>query len=288
VAHTSPIAMAALVDRLVNAKKALNEVKARGTVIAYPEGKSVLVIAPPNEHATWKKLVADFDQAQPVTTVNYTPRRFGVRETAKLIEQVVFGGTEPTGGARVVVDDLTGTLVVTATPSDQIAISDLMERLESTEFGPRRMLRSFPIKNRSVKDVAALLEKLLEQGILDEADEVVPAEPIQGPTAPMPAKTGSAAPPLVPTNQKGSDVTLTADESTNRLIALGEGRALEQIARLIDTLDLRASQVMVETMVVTLNDTQTMDLAVELQALGTAGDTFYRLGSLFGFGSPVF
>jgi general secretion pathway protein D len=75
---------------------------------------------------------------------------------------------------------------------------------------------------------------------------------------------------------------LTADEGTNTLIAMAEPRVLAQVESLLKTLDVRQPQVMLEVMMVSLTDAQTLDLGVELDKLITVADTKIRLSSLFG------
>lgn len=99
---------------------------------------------------------------------------------------------------------------------------------------------------------------------------------------------GAAAPSAAVSSYRGSDeppVTLTVDRGTNTLIAVGEPRILEQIEKLLATLDVRQPQVMLEVLVVTLTDGQTLDLGVELEKLSISGDTLIRLSSLFGLGT---
>ena len=279
-----PIAMVALLDSIRNAEKAAFGKTLQGTVVAHPGRRSVLILAPERSVVGLRDLVQRFDKKEALLTVNYATRRFGVAETAALVREVVEGGAEQ-GGARIVEDELTGTLVVTAGMSTHNEIGSLLERLESTELGPRQQIRSFPIKNRSVRELAELLEGLLEEGILDEVATPVGREAenvLQGPTALI---HGSA--PLAPLSSSDPtlDLTITADEGTNRLVSVGEGRVLDQLARLIETLDLPSSQVMVETLIVGLTESQVRILGVELQGRLSSGDTLYQLSSLFGLGS---
>ena len=80
-------------------------------------------------------------------------------------------------------------------------------------------------------------------------------------------------------------LTLTADEATNTLIAIGEPRVLAQLEKLLPTLDVRQSQVMIEAVLVSLSDAQTLALGVELEKIEMSGDTIIRLASLFGLSS---
>ena len=85
LSHTSPAALVALLERISQTKKTVLGEKQVGTVLAHPEGGSVLVVAPALERDVWEDLVRRFDRADPVQTLNYSPRRFGVRETSKLV-----------------------------------------------------------------------------------------------------------------------------------------------------------------------------------------------------------
>jgi hypothetical protein len=179
---------------------------------------------------------------------------------------------------------------VSATPAQHSEIEELLTRLESAGEGPHRPLRSFPIRNRPVEELQELLEGMLAKGVLKGSPDVQKAKSgvvedkvVQGVTAPIPALS---APPSIATDKLGDEVILTADRSTNRLLAMGNARVLEQLEALIRELDQRSPQVLVEAMVVTLSDTQTRELGVEISKLGTAGDTQWRLSSLFGLGSP--
>lgn len=297
VGHTTPVALVALLDRITNTKKTvLGDKQQKGTVIANTEGKSVLILAPSLELDVWRDLVRRFDKSEPVETLHYTPRRFGVAETGKLIIEVVQNASKEDAW-RMVTDELTGTLVITATPTQHKAIQDLLERLESVAQGPRRPMRSFPIKHRGVEELRDLLQSMLDAGALkgaaNEGDaskgkdmSMLPstiAQP-QGVTAPL--VTPNPVVRSLQSNELGEKVILTADKPTNRLIAMGEGRVLEQLGKLIAELDVKSSQVLVEALVVSLTDDQRRELGVELQGQGSSGDIKFRLSSLFGLGSP--
>jgi len=297
VEQANPVDLVALIERITTTKKAVFGEKPAGTVLANPEGRSVLLIAPAIEMDVWRDLVRRFDRVEPTQTVNYFPRRFGVRETASLVEQIVPVGSDRKGW-RVVADELTGALVVTASASQHAAIEDLFQRLESTSEGPRRPIRSFPVKNRGVEELKDLLQAMLDKGALEGLPDVqnaptgevvdrVPvdakAEQVQGPTGPIPALYKPAS---LSTKGLGDEVILTADKATNRLIAMGNARVLEQLGTLIAELDVRHPQVLIEALVVILTDDQTRSLGIELQKMGVNGEVQWRLASLFGLGSP--
>lgn len=285
VTHASPMAIVTLVERITNAKKAVFGDKGKGTLLAHPEGRSVLIVAPSSELDQWRSLVADFDRPQGATTVTYSPRRFGLADTAKLIEDVVHGAipTDAQEPWRLVVDALSGALVVTATPVRHAEIEKLFERLEAMAQTSRRPIRTFAIRHRNVEEVRELLQGLLASGALSQPAEPSAAseKPAQGVTAPL-----AVAPPPINIGEQGDEVVLTVDKPTNRLLAIAPARVLEQIEAVLREIDVRAPQVLVQAIVVSLSDSQTRELGVEFDRIGHDGDASVRLSSLFGLGSP--
>ncbi len=309
LARTSPVALAALVERIANAEKAAFGDRGRGVVLAHPEGRSVLVVAPVLELDRWRGLVEQFDRAELATTQNYSPRRFALSDLARLIEEAVRGGVAQDANEpwRLVVDGLSGTLIVTATPARHAEIERLLERLERLAPSVQRPLRSFPVKHRSALELRDLLQGLLDAGAVARtttesaaADSAVnpPVLPggvagakpsasptdrlVRGPTGPL---TKQPRPPLVG-GELGDDVVLSVDEPTNRLLVLASPRVHEQIAALLETLDVRTPQVLVEAIVVALSKSERFELGAEIAKLEVDGDVQARVASVFGLGLP--
>jgi type II secretory pathway component GspD/PulD (secretin) len=283
--HVSAVTMSALIERVVNARKTLVDTPLRGNALPLAETQSMLVVAPPSEMSWWRSTIAEFDRPEPVTTLHYIPRRFGLSDTAKLIEATVHetGAGDAPGTWKLVQDTLTGTLIVTTTPKKHAEIQDLLTRLDQTAEGPSKPLRAYPIKHRRVEDLLDLLQSLLDAGVLEQAkkDSAEPAAPVQG-------ATGEIKTPAASSLRSTADrrITIAADNGANRILAFGEAPLLDQLEQLIATLDVREAQVMVEALVVTLTESQSLQVGIELQSIGTSGGTSARFASLFGLGSP--
>lgn len=282
VEDASAVGLAGVLDRIVAARKLVSpESELKGKVQALPETNSLLLVAPENELEEWRQLIERFDRSEGVVTEHYQPRRFGLTETAQLIEQVVHppDSTERPGSWRLVEDGLTGTLILTTTPSRQREVARLLARLESTRTGARRPMKTFPIRNRQVAEVLEVLRQLLDAGAIEAPASIpVAGEGVEGPTASIPA-------PAVRSGRDEHQVVLTADEPTNRLIAVGEAALLDQLGPLIKTIDVRGHQVLVEAMVVSMTDSDAKALGVELRKVGVSNDVLYELSSLFGLGA---
>ncbi|NOT31009.1 MAG: hypothetical protein HOP15_11225, partial [Planctomycetes bacterium] len=285
IRNSTPTAVTALLERVTKAIEQVGRFKPEGVALAEPASGTILVVAPEPELLWWKEQIERFDQVQPAVTRNYIPRRFSIRETAKLIQEVVRGPVEGAAGWRLVEDELTGTLVVTATSAQHEEVERLLARLESSEPDARIALRAFPIRHRDVDEFLGLLESLLKGVPLPAATNNEEGAAGLNPTArdALPAPPSMIGGRPVP---EASDLSLSKDSGTNRILAVGAPRLLDELGRLIHELDVQHPQVLVETLIVTLSDSETRDLALELAKIGTQDGALWRLASLFGAGVP--
>jgi general secretion pathway protein D len=278
----------------------------------------VLIVAPKRVVDRWKQLITLADQREPVVTKTYTPKLFSVKEVGSLIQQIAGAVGGAGGGAaggsderfKVVIEEPTGSLIVTATPAQHERIEALMQRLDAVPGEARRPVRSFVVRNRPVTEFAATLQRLISAGVLEgNVDGAGGGSPSNGPPSGM-GQTPSmnmilppGSTPLVPTlaapappaarpsgvsrSQGGAQplaITLTADEPTNTIIAVGDGRLLDQLDALIKTLDVRQPQVMLEAVLVSMAEDDSVALGVEMSKLSTNGTASILLSSLFGIG----
>lgn len=297
--HTSAARLTAMLTSIVTARDLVEATTTRGRVVAEVGDRAVVLVAPPGELQQWQALIHQLDQAAPVETRTYSPRYFGIDEVARLIEQVVPSGAGAAGAQwRLVRDELTGSIILTATESQHREVEALVHRLDALPVESRRPVRSFRVRNRSVSEVVEVLERLMRVGVIDaaagEADGGSASDPDQralpdpeSAPAGRPARDEDETRPRRQTNsgEQAVALTLTEDEATSTIIAMGEPRLLEQVAQLIAALDVRQPQVLVEILIVSLSDSQTLDLGVELEKIEIAGDVRITLSSLFGLSS---
>ncbi len=285
VQYVGATRLATLVTTAVASKNAISKDELLGKVSPIEDGDSVMLVAPKARAAQWREMIEMFDRRQSVTTRSYQPRHFSLSEVSALMESIG-RDTSPRGSNeqwRLVQNDLTGTIVVTATTAEHERIEELIGRLDAAPAEARRPARTFPIRNRSVTELLAVLQQIIDIG-------ATPGTEASGGSAladeePVLDETGSVSPGLDLLSLDPSRLTLAADEATNTIIAIGDERELDRLAVLIETLDVRQPQVLMEVLVVSLNESDAIDLGVELQAIGVSGQTLFSLGSLFGLGS---
>ncbi len=298
--------LASSVTAAVTARNTMDRDSLVGKLTPQSGDEAVVLVAPEHEVQTWLELLGQFDRRQAVETRSYTPRHFALDEVEQLIEQTARDlGPRGSGGSggqwRLVTNDLTGALIVTATPSEHKKIEALIQRLDAVPAEARRPVRVFAIRNRSVHEIVDVLTQLIEAGVLEggayEASGNQKATTPRQQTQRAVLPRGAEPPPPAQAEPRGSgqrqatrsssitgepSLVLTADEGTNTLIATGDARRLAQLEQLIGQLDVRQPQVMIEVMVVSLTEGQTLDLGVELEKLQVYGETLITLSSLFG------
>ncbi len=291
-----------------------------GRLTPLVEGEAVVLVAPEHEKPIWTDLIERFDRRQPVDTRTYTPRSFSIDEVRALIEATARDdGPRGSGDQwKLVADELTGALIVTATPSEHENIEALFERLDAVPGDTRRPMRLFPIRNRPVDEIIGVLSQLVDAGVfaeggdaatgvIDESRSRSPASPVSpaggtrqrtlrdvlppGARSTLLAPPGGAAAEYMDSESRrrtsllfGSGLTLMSDAETNTLIAIGDARRLAQIEQLIERLDVRQAQVELEVLVIGLSDGETLDLGAEFEKLEISGSTLISLSSLFGLG----
>ena len=281
--HVPPLSMASLLEQVAQKRKGVDKAGLVGSALANPAGGSVLVVATEAEMPVWRALVERFDQGEALSRRNYVPRRFGLRETAALLREAI--GELPTASWKMVEDELTGTLIVTAPYGVHEEIEALLARIEAADPSGRRALRSFAVRHRDAEELLELLQSLLEEGAIASVGEIAAAAAVESPEA-APSPTEPAA-MRVEHEESGQELSLSVDLGTNRIVAFGDLRLLDELGELIAALDEAHPQVIVETLVVGLNESQMRDLGVEMRAAGVSGDVLGEVSSLFGLGAPV-
>lgn len=283
-----------------------------GGVITVIAGENILISDLTPRVAAAQAFLAQLDQRESVSMRVYTARHFPLSDVAQLIARTVGERAASDERWRLVEDPLTHSLIVTATASQHADIEQLIGRLDDQPATAVRPLRTYAIKNRPVRELLGTLNALISAGALNASSETSdmpgpdrdslrraaasttlrengPGTPIREASGRAPGESGHSAIPQdrgIGEPRIGSiRLSLTADEPTNSLLAVGEPAMLSQLESMLRTLDVRQPQVMVEVLLVSLTDTDTLNLGIELEKLDQIGDTALKLASLFGFGA---
>ncbi|MFG0242548.1 MAG: secretin N-terminal domain-containing protein [Phycisphaerales bacterium JB054] len=249
----------------------------RGDLIAGAGGRSILIVAPAPEIETWRTLIAQLDTRVAAETVTYSTGGLVASQVAgSLINLLGRDATE--AGFSVTADDLTGSLVVAGSPAQHERVAEILDRLAQSPEAVRRPTRTFRLLNRDAEEVVGVVQSLISSGMVSQSR----AAPVG---AARPAEGGDD--PRFAAHQRDTrELQLTADPATNSIIAIGEVAELERLERLLKDLDVRRPQVLLEVLIVSLSESDSLDLGVEIEALiNGPNDTVAKLSSLFGLSS---
>lgn len=271
--------------------------KLEGEVVPSPDARGVMIIAPASSIETWRGLVQSVDQLEPVETRTYPVLTHSPRDVASLIDTTIRQAPDlpPDPRFRVVVDQLTDSLVVTATASQHQAIEALLLRLETLPAGERRQMRAIPVKHRPAADVLAIVDSLISAGAVSFEAPSQSAPPTADERSGINRAPGGLLPdapdmPREPSERTSRptgpheepELTLTLDGGTSTIIAIGPPRVLDQVASLVTSLDVRQRQVELQVLLVSLSENQTRDLGAEIRGEVGIGEIDLKLSSLFG------
>lgn len=274
VRHADPVQVLAAVNA---ANERSPGRKLTGSLAQGPRPATLLLTAPEDEHERWQALLARFDVPQAAETRSYPLPAFGAEELDLLLDQVARSpGPRGSGDAwKIVRNPLAATLIVTATPEEHARVADLLAQIAAVPSDQRRATRTFTIRNRNAEDLRGSLSRLLGVSLGESPGAPIPAGTADGTTPRLDSPSTPAATPA-------SDLLLAVDPELNAIIAVGPPHLLDEAAALVQRLDQRQPQVLLEVMLVSLSEGQSKDLGVELQArIGDSG-TLIGLGSLFG------
>ncbi|MFO7956017.1 MAG: secretin N-terminal domain-containing protein [Candidatus Brocadiia bacterium] len=182
------------------------------------------------------------------------------------------GGAGPLPAPQFTADKRTNAVFVVAAEEDLPAIKETVESLDVEAKGPERPVRIYRLRNTKAEDILAILTELIQ-----DMEQAQPAaeegEEAEGPF-------GAAA------TTSGTGIKVVNDEKNNALVVAATREEHAWLEDLIDQLDKRRPQVLIEGWLVVLNDRGTRQLGVELAARASSGDTSGEAGTFFGL-TPV-
>ncbi|MFH1833852.1 MAG: secretin N-terminal domain-containing protein, partial [bacterium] len=244
--------------------------------------------------------------AMELSTRAYAPRYMNGDRAKELIDRVLLApGHDLVPPVSIHVDGASGRLFVTAEARTHEAISLLLDQEDHPLPETQRPLRIYRPRNRRASELLATLTQLLGEGVQvttagpapqraaprSQADSTPPGRS----TSQSPVRQVPPAPPAPPVSRsepdgrggdrlrvQGPDYVLTEDEHTNSILAIGTREFHAQLASLIEELDHRRPQVLIEMKLVAITLSESTDLGVELEShdLGDAWD--YLVFSSFG------
>ena len=158
-------------------------------------------------------------------------------------------GAEGAGGARVVADDRTNSVLISGEASSRLRFRTLITHLDT----PLEAGGDTQVRYLNYADAEKLAGKLKEQLVASSA-----------------AQPGAAAAPAASADKS---VMIWAEPETNALVITAPPKTMRSLMTVIDRLDIRRAQVIIEAMLVEVSKDATRDLGVNWIVDGS-GDNF--------------
>ncbi len=157
-------------------------------------------------------------------------------------------GADGASGARIVADDRTNSVLISGEASQRLRFRTLITHLDT----PLEAGGDTQVRYLRYADAEKLAAKLKEQSAASTA-----------------AQPGAAAPP----GGVDKSVTIWAEPETNALVITAPPKAMRTLMSVVDRLDIRRAQVIIEAMLVEVSQDATRDLGVNWVIDGS-GDNF--------------
>jgi len=171
------------------------------------------------------------------------------------------------GEAKILTESRTNSLLVMAMPDEMPRIKELVARLDVDVVERERNYHIYALENVSAEDLAETLDEFLQDAVQLE----------QGATAGN--QRGGA--PRASNNAR--EYVVVADAETNSLLIAANRTRYEELQSLIERLDRRQDQVLIETALIELTGRDFLDIGVELGFADVPG-----VGESGGFGVTGF
>ncbi len=189
---------------------------------------------------------------------------------------------------RSAVDQDAGLLVAASTPEVHEKIVSLKQDLDVPISDAQSPIRFYKLTNTTAADVLETIRALeSEEGFAEAGADGVGSDRIPGANLP-PSEPGEPPPGLSPDQRQQAEgttslqpirqtvrstrATMTADTNTNTIIIVAEPHVQQIYERLIEALDRRRPQVLVEVTIVTIDTSDDFSLGVAIGHEHTAGE----------------
>lgn len=164
------------------------------------------------------------------------------------------GGGMPT--VKMVADDRTNSVLVSGEASQRLRLKTLITHLDT----PLESGGDTQVRYLRYADAEKIAQKLTGQ--------------VQGIVAATTSGAAGAPPPATSSGTVDKNVTIWAEPQTNALVVTAPPKVMRSIMQIVDRLDIRRAQVLVEAILVEMSYDKSMDLGINWLIADTDADGF--------------
>jgi general secretion pathway protein D len=198
-------------------------------------------------------------------------------DTARVLNSLLAQTGETGGAVKIVADDRSNSILLSGDESTRLRVKTLVAHLDTPiDAGSETQVRY--LRYSDAEDLATRLKEQMSgtssSSSSSSSSSRVPYQPIpnaQGNTGPLPAPAAQNAAPAgqATVSLAGGTATIWADKATNALVITAGARSMRALNVVIDKLDIRRAQVLVEAIIAEVTVDKTADLGVNWAIDGT-------------------
>jgi len=222
-------------------------------LVAYPRGNMLLLTDSASNIQRIKHILSLLDRKDAVGVQLFTLKHASADKLATTITSLYGGGAGgvrapgAVGGVKAIAHQPGNMLIVIGAPQIINEVANVIEKLDIAPESDSGRLQVRYLKYANAEDVAKVLNALV------------------GGQSAASAKPGQSKPLF------SGDVKVVADKATNALLITAEHSDIKAVGHIIDRLDVRRRQVLVEALIVEVSGDATQRFGVEWMASGGAG-----------------
>lgn len=171
---------------------------------------------------------------------------------------------------KIIADSRTNSLVVIATPSDMVAAENLIRKLDIPTPEGLGQIHVYYLAHANAEELAQVLTAQASEIARTTAPSATtPPQRGRTPTRPQQSTRRAGA----TTGSTPLGITITADTPTNALVIIAPPEAYVVLKEIIEKLDIRRSQVLVETLFAEVTLGTTRNLGIEWRVIDEPNGT---------------
>lgn len=238
----------------------LNRMKSKTGYVEAVKGLNIIVVR--DDASRIEKMTALLNKVDNVAAGYefYTlPLQYSIaskieQQITKFFNELAKNSINPTSPV-IISDDISNTLIIAATKKDYERISTIIANLDTKNMAINTEPRVFYLKNARAEDVEKVLSKLVTS-LSQQA-----------------GKTGTAT-----SSSSNSKVSISSDNATNSILAIGDKELYDNLDSLISKLDVPRRQVYVEALILETTIDKSSQFGVEW-FMGAGSDSGAIIGN---------
>ncbi|WP_432799796.1 secretin N-terminal domain-containing protein [Poriferisphaera sp. WC338] len=245
----------------------------------------LIVIADDRAMACAKEILAALDVAVSRKLVVYPLQYVKVDRMEQIASEMMDLRAGGKSGFKIIRDDDSASLLVIGTTAEHERLQELVEQFDVKTIQEQRVIKKYKLKHTDAEEVLATI-RALDQEILQEV--VVSSNGVPSDITLLDERQSSRATTNQPepVGAQTENISITADKNTNSILLMGPKSVQDIYRQLIEMLDVRRPQVLIECTIVTIDHKNDLSHGVEVGGeINMGSDVKARLFSSFGLSS---